>query len=66
MNRQLQTGLVVVAVVLTSPIWVAILWDMFTPLGVAELVTAAIVLTLVAAFGVSRILAKRARKTQAD
>lgn len=66
MSRQVQNALVVVAVLLTSPIWVGLLWSMLTPFGPAEAVTLGVVVMLVGVFVVSRVRRRRASALAED
>lgn len=55
MSRQVQNALVVIAVVLTSPIWVALLWSQLEPLGPSAWIVVGIVAVILVIFAVSRV-----------
>lgn len=59
MSRQVQNALGVIAIVLTSPIWATLLWNMLTPFGTSEAVAIGIFGALL---GTAAVLTGKAKR----
>lgn len=65
-SRQVQNALVIIAVVLTSPIWGTLLWNMLAPFGTAENLAIVIVGVFLGGIVVVRSIMKRRSRLAED